>query len=299
MFRWWRLPGELGLAEEALLDLLLVALAGLDRDVPLDERIPALVDGAEAADTDLLDDLVLADLRQHERKKIVPRGYHSERAPRRDRRPARSSPRESQAAAALTRRPRRRSRPPSRARPRSRDVYRPPADGQVTAPQVEMYLGVLDRVRLDRKAGKADAAVDPLAAVPADVAAARVRGLNTEEFLWVKERVLEAEAAAMTARLNASVLAMLDKTLADLKARRADAADEGSRKLIAEQIANFEAEADRVRRESREKEPDSVRANIRTLEPFRARLGAAHEALDRPLAPAGGKDAPRTASPKP
>ena len=103
----------------------------------------------------------------------------------------------------------------------------------------------------------------------------------------MKERVLEAEAAAMTARLNTSVLAMLDKTLADLKARRADAADEGSRKLIAEQIANFEAEAERVRRESREKEPDSIRANMKTLEPFRARLAAAHEALDRPLLPVG------------
>ena len=33
----------------------------------------------------------------------------------------------------------------------SRDVYRPPADGRVTPPQVEVYLGVLDRVRLDRK----------------------------------------------------------------------------------------------------------------------------------------------------
>ena len=103
----------------------------------------------------------------------------------------------------------------------------------------------------------------------------------------------------MTARLNASVLAMLSKTVAELKARRVEAADEGSRKLINEQIANFEAEAERVKRESREKEPDSIRANIRTLEPFHARLAAAHEALDRPLLAAGAKDAPRTASAKP
>jgi hypothetical protein len=122
--------------------------------------------------------------------------------------------------------------------------------------------------------------------------------VNTEEFLWVKERVLEAEAAAMTAHLNSSVLAMLDRTLADLKARKADAADEGSRKLVGEQIANFEAEAERVRRESREKEPDSIRANMKTLEPFRARLTAAHEALDRPLlSPA--KEPTRTTAGKP
>lgn len=181
----------------------------------------------------------------------------------------------------------------------SRDVYRPPADGRVTPQQVEIYLGVLDRVRLDRKAGKTPPPSDPLTSVPADLAAARVRGVNTEEFLWVKERVLEAEAASMTARLNASVLAMLDRTLADLKARKADAADEGSRKLVVEQIANFEAEAERVRRESREKEPDSIRANMKTLEPFRARLTAAHEALDRPLLPPAAKEPTRTAAGKP
>jgi hypothetical protein len=172
----------------------------------------------------------------------------------------------------------------------SRDVYRPPADGRVTPAQVEIYLGVLDRVRLDRKAGKTPPSTDPLTSVPPDLAAARARGVNTEEFLWVKERVLEAEAAAMTAHMNASVLAMLDRTAADLKARKADAADDGSRKLIAEQAANFEAEAERVRRESREKEPESVRANVKTLEPFRSRLAAAHEALDRPLLPSGAKE---------
>ena len=123
----------------------------------------------------------------------------------------------------------------------SRDVYRPPADGRVTPAQVEIYLGVLDRVRLDRKEGKSSPSADPLTSEPNDVTVARARGVNTEEYLWVKERVLEAEAAAMTARLNAAVLAMLDKTLADLRARRADAADEGSRKLVSEQIANFEA----------------------------------------------------------
>ena len=191
---------------------------------------------------------------------------------------------------------------PAAALPRpgvSRDVYRPPADGRVTPQQVETYLGVLDRVRLDRKAGKAPPASDPLASEPADVAVARARNVNTEEYLWVKERVLEGEAAAMTAHLNTSVLAMLEKTLADLKARRADAADEGSRKLISEQTANFEAEAERVRRESREKEPDSVRANMKTLEPFRARLSAAHEALDRPLLPSAAKEPSKAPAGKP
>ena len=173
------------------------------------------------------------------------------------------------------------SAPLSRAE--TRDVYRPPADGRVTVAQVETYLSILDRVRLDLRGARPTPAGDPLTTVPADVAAARARGVNVEEFLWVKERVLEADAAAMTVRLNASALAMLEKTLVDLKARRADAADEGSRKLLAEQTSQFEAEAERVRRESKVREPDSVRANMKTLEPFRTRLAAAQDALERPL----------------
>jgi hypothetical protein len=162
-----------------------------------------------------------------------------------------------------------------------RDVYRPPADGRVTAAQVEMFLSVLDHVRLDLRGAPPTPGGDPLSSVPADVAAAQARRVNVEEFLWVKERVLEAEAATMTARLNASALTMLEKTLSDLKARRADAADEGSRKLLAEQTAQFEAEAERVRRESKVRESDSVRSNMKTLEPYRSRLAAAQDALER------------------
>jgi hypothetical protein len=172
------------------------------------------------------------------------------------------------------------SAPLSRAE--TRDVYRPPANGRMTVAQVETYLSILDRVRLDLRGARPTPAGDPLTTVPADVAAARGRGVNVEEFLWVKERVLEADAAAMTARLNASALALLEKTLGDLKARRADAADDGSRKLLAEQTAQFEAEADRIRRESKLREPDSVRTNMKTLEPFRARLAATQEALEKP-----------------
>src|SRR5262249_45955393 len=60
-----QVPGELGLAEEAVLDLVVVALAGLDGDRALDERVPAAVDGAEAAHADLFGDLVFADFLEH------------------------------------------------------------------------------------------------------------------------------------------------------------------------------------------------------------------------------------------
>jgi hypothetical protein len=59
-------------------------------------------------------------------------------------------------------------------------------------------------------------------------------------------------------------------------------------------VANFEAEANRTRRESREKEPESVRANLKTIEPFLARLETAGDVLDQPLPRAA--PAPRSPS---
>src|ERR1017187_2713310 len=63
-----------------------------------------------------------------------------------------------------------------------RDVYRPPADGRVTVAQVEMFLSVLDRERLDLRGETPTPSSDPLSSVPADVAAARARSVNVEEF---------------------------------------------------------------------------------------------------------------------
>lgn len=176
----------------------------------------------------------------------------------------------------------------------SRPFYRPPADGRLTKTQVEGYLAVLEKAKAARSRkspGSALAPGDPLDAEEFDVAAARAAGWNVSEYLWVRERVLEAEAAGLGDRLMASHLAMLEKTLADLRARRDAAPDEGSKKLLAEQIANFEAEANRTRRESRERDPDNVRANLKTIEPYLSRLDAAGEILDQPL-PKGAAPAP-------
>jgi hypothetical protein len=151
---------------------------------------------------------------------------------------------------------------------------------------VETYLEVLEKLKRDesRTAGGARLAPgDPLDLVPPDVAVAKARSLNLSEYAWVKERVLEAEAAMLNERLLADHLSLLERTLADLKARRQAAPDEGSRKLLAEQIANFEAEAARTRREARDRETEAVRANMKTIEAFRARLEAAGDVLDHPL----------------
>ncbi len=183
-----------------------------------------------------------------------------------------------------------------------RATYKAPADGRLTKAQVEAFLGVLEQLKADRsrRAAAAPASpTDPLDLGAPDVAAAQARGLNPAEYVWVREKVLEAEAAALSERLNASHLAMLERALGELKTRRATAPDEGSKKLLSEQIANFEAEVARTRREAREKEAENVRANMKTIEPFQARLEAAGDVLDQPVPRAAGMARPPAPSPGP
>ncbi len=58
--------GDLGFAEETLARLLVAREADLDGDRPLDEGIPALVDGSETPGADALEDFVLADRTHHD-----------------------------------------------------------------------------------------------------------------------------------------------------------------------------------------------------------------------------------------
>jgi len=168
--------------------------------------------------------------------------------------------------------------------------FLPPPDGLLRQGQVERYIVVLAAAaRASRPAAapgagqEASALVDEDPLVAPDLAAARLSGFPEEEFLWIRERVLESEASAMNAKLNADVLAMLDQTLADLRARRATAADPPSRQLVDEQIAGFEAERARVRTEAAEPEPLQVRNNLRILEPYRSRISLLQAEIDHSL----------------
>lgn len=167
-----------------------------------------------------------------------------------------------------------------------REAYRPPADAILTVAQVEAFLKVREatvrsysspggRAPLEGEEGISRATL----ARAAEMRAARQLSVPPEEYLWVRERILEAEAAAVTASLNADVLALLDKTLVSLRNRRSSAPDEASRQLLDEQIASFEAEAVRVRREAGEKEPEAIRANLRVLAPYRQKISAISDEL--------------------
>jgi hypothetical protein len=168
-----------------------------------------------------------------------------------------------------------------------REGYRPPADGILTPHQVEAFLKVRERASRLPSPVKAsppeggDGISGATEARSAEMKAVHEVGVPVDEHLWVRERVLEAEAAALTARLNADVLALLDRTLDSLRERRLTAPDDASRQLLDEQIASFGAEAARVRREAAEEEPAAIRANLRITAPYRARLSAIGDELAR------------------
>lgn len=171
---------------------------------------------------------------------------------------------------------------PTRASDAPRASYRPPADRLLKPEQVRLYVAVLERAA---STTGPEGGAPPPAEEAADAVAARESGANVEEYFWVRERVLEAEAAVATERLNADVAAMLERTLADLAARRETAVDEGSRTLLDEQASQFRSELERVRREARVPEPPHVRRNAELLAPHRARIGELQAELDRRLAP--------------
>lgn len=169
-----------------------------------------------------------------------------------------------------------------------REGYRPPESAVLAVGQVESFLKVREatvrawaspgaRAPLEGEEGISGATE----ARAAEIRAARSLSVPVEEYLWIRERIIEAEAATLTAKLNADVLALLEKTLASLRARRREAPDDASRQLLDEQVASFEAEAERVRREAAEKEPEAIRANIRVLAPYRQRLSAIADELSQ------------------
>ncbi len=168
-------------------------------------------------------------------------------------------------------------------------AYRPPENGVLTPAQVETYLAVRRKVVEDARSGKLPAPDDAglsaaLGPRGIEMAAARELKANPEEMLWVEERILEAEAAAGTARLDADALALLEKTLAGLRSQRAAAADDPTRALLDEQIRTFEGEAARVKAEAARKEPPGVAANMRLVARFHEKLAALDAEIAR-LAP--------------
>lgn len=145
----------------------------------------------------------------------------------------------------------------------SQDEYEPPADGELTEDQVEMYLAVQERAieirqvtgkRLEEKSNEAEAEggemgfMDAMRAmgevsdfVTADIRAAKELGHNSAEYQWVQEQVMEAQAAKMTQGFAAQANEAGQQFLTMMQEQLANATDEEQKAALEQQIAEYEA----------------------------------------------------------
>lgn len=144
------------------------------------------------------------------------------------------------------------------------DEYTAPADGRLTDKQIQMYVKVREREREiarvareemqkheadAKKAG--DQSVSGLMAglgalgsvadfATADIRAAKDLGYNTQEYLWVKGKVLEVSSAEFTNKMMASTSKTMEASRQALEKQYAEAKDENTKKMIGQMLASYE-----------------------------------------------------------
>ncbi|HEX8152412.1 MAG TPA: hypothetical protein VF698_04765, partial [Thermoanaerobaculia bacterium] len=143
------------------------------------------------------------------------------------------------------------------------DTYEAPADGKLTDAQMKMYLKVRQAeakiaqvARKEAEAHAKDAKKNEksLAGVmdsfktmgsvadmlTADIRAAKELGYNTQEYLWVKQQVLEVSGAAMAEQMNQAMSKNFDQAYAQTKKAYDEATDENTKKMYAEMLAGYD-----------------------------------------------------------
>jgi hypothetical protein len=144
------------------------------------------------------------------------------------------------------------------------DKYTPPADGKLTDSQIKMYLKVREHEKVIAQVAKEQLQQHAEAAkkagdksiggmmegfkglgsladfATADIRAAKDLGFNTQEYLWVKGKVLEASSAAMADKMTEAINAQMDASYQQMKKAHDEAKDETTKKMYADSLAGFE-----------------------------------------------------------
>jgi hypothetical protein len=144
------------------------------------------------------------------------------------------------------------------------DSYDAPADGKLTEAQVQMYLKVREHEKKIAQVAKEEAkqhadkakksgekslagmmeGLKTLGSVAdlmtADIRAAKDLGYNSQEYLWVKQQILEVSGAAMAEKMGQAMSASLDQMYEQTKKAQAEATDETTKKMYAEMLAGYE-----------------------------------------------------------
>jgi hypothetical protein len=178
-------------------------------------------------------------------------------------------------------------RPRPSARPIEAERYKPPADGRLQPAQIDLYVRVLQKEAEhrspppapdeSRRSGMSLATGVDVFLAP-DTAAARELGINTEEFAWVKERIVEAETAIEARDNLEAALETYRRSLATLRATREKVEDPKIQATLDSQIASLEQESARTRRELVQPSSAASKANEQLVSRRRAEIAAAEKA---------------------
>ena len=144
------------------------------------------------------------------------------------------------------------------------DEYTAPEDGRLTEAQIQMYLKVREHEKkiaqvakeeMKQHAANAEKKGDKSIAgmmegfkalgsaadfMTADIRAAKDLGFNTQEYLWVKQQVLEASTSVMAQKFQETINANFDKAYAEAKKAHDEAQDEQTKKLYADMLAGYD-----------------------------------------------------------
>jgi hypothetical protein len=158
------------------------------------------------------------------------------------------------------------------------EEFKTPPDGKLVARQVEMYITVQRRAL--ELAGESPLGVEEKPAVEklADLATADLRaavelGYDTNEYRWVKEKVIEAGLGIMADSLDSSMKVVESASLQGLENLRGETTSREEPARLDEEVAGAKAD-----------ERAALTHNRRLLEQYREQL-AALESAKAPLIP--------------
>jgi hypothetical protein len=184
------------------------------------------------------------------------------------------------------------------------DRYTPPADGKLSDNQVKMYLKVREhekqiaqvaKEQLQQHSEAAKKAGDKSIAgmvegfkglgsladfATADIRAAKDLGFNTQEYLWVKTKILQASSSAMADKMGEAINAQMDASYQQMKKSHDEAKDDATKKIYAESIANYE----KARQEAaalKEQQDPSVAANRELISHYEDAMNALANEMEK------------------
>lgn len=185
-----------------------------------------------------------------------------------------------------------------------KDKYTPPQDGKLTDAQVQMYLKVRDHEKDIAKVAKeqiqqhADAAKKDgekslsglmegfkgLSAVAefatADIRAAKDLGYNTQEYLWVKGKILEASTAAMAQKMTDAMSAQMDSSYAQMKKAYDEAKDDQTKAMYKQMLDGFEKQKQEAAAQKEKADP-ALAYNQQLLSKYENTLNALTSELSK------------------